>query len=134
VTALTESDYRGALDILRIAHESDDAVPFSGNMLAALRRLIPSAIATSQEWDPTLGYRIVVDGANRADFGQSLTRVDLCGARGETGWSNIERLPSESGQPPYSWWRYSPARPRRSPVQKRRAAETSSSRRNARGS
>jgi DNA-binding CsgD family transcriptional regulator len=68
VTALTGSDYRGALDVLRIAHESDDAVPFSGNMLAALRRLIPSAIATSQEWDPSLGYRVVVDGAARADF------------------------------------------------------------------
>ena len=32
-----------------------------------------------------------------------------------------ERLPSESGQPPYSWWRYSPARPRGSPVRKPRA-------------
>jgi DNA-binding CsgD family transcriptional regulator len=67
VTALTGSDYRGALDVLRIAHESDEGVPFSGDMLAALRRLIPSAIATSQEWDPTLGYRVVVDGADRAD-------------------------------------------------------------------
>ena len=69
MTALTGADYRGALDVLRIAHESDDSVPFSRNMLAALRRLIPSAIATSREWDPTLGYRNVVDGADRADFG-----------------------------------------------------------------
>lgn len=71
MTALSGSDYRGALDVLRVAHESDDAVPFnfSRDMLAALRRLIPSAIATSREWDPTLGYRNVVDGADRADFG-----------------------------------------------------------------
>jgi len=69
MTALTESDYRGALDVLRIAHEVDDGVPFSGDVLAALRRLIPSAIVTSQEWDPALGYRLVVDGADRADFG-----------------------------------------------------------------
>jgi GAF domain-containing protein len=33
VTALTGADYRGALDVLRIAHESDDSVPFSRNML-----------------------------------------------------------------------------------------------------
>jgi hypothetical protein len=69
VTALTGSDYRGALDVLRIAHESDEGGPFSGDTLAALRRLIPSAIATSQEWDPTHGYRVVVDGADRADVG-----------------------------------------------------------------
>jgi DNA-binding CsgD family transcriptional regulator len=36
-------------------------------MLAALRRLVPSAIATSHEWDPALGWRYVVDGADRAD-------------------------------------------------------------------
>ena len=36
-------------------------------MLAALRRLIPSAIATAQEWSPTTGYRRVVDGADSAD-------------------------------------------------------------------
>ena len=54
--------------------------------------------------------------------------------RGETGWNSIERLPSESGQPPYSWWRYSRVRPRRLPARKPRAAATSSSRRNARGS
>ena len=71
MTALSGSDYRGALDVLRVAHESesDDAVPFSRDMLAALRRLIPSAIATSREWDPNIGYRRVVDGADRADFG-----------------------------------------------------------------
>ena len=57
MTALTGADYRGALDVLRIAHESDDTVPFSRDVLAALRRLIPSAIATSRDWDPTLGYR-----------------------------------------------------------------------------
>ena len=33
MTALTGADYRGALDVLRIAHESDDSVPFSRNML-----------------------------------------------------------------------------------------------------
>jgi DNA-binding CsgD family transcriptional regulator len=36
-------------------------------MLAALRRLIPSTIATAHEWGPTTGYRRVVDGANSAD-------------------------------------------------------------------
>lgn len=69
MTALTESDYRGALEVLRIAHEGDDGVPFSRSMLAALRRLIPAAIATSHEWNPVAGYRLVVDGADRADFG-----------------------------------------------------------------
>lgn len=69
MTALTGSDYRGALDVLRIAHEADDGVPFSGDMLAALRRLIPTAIATSHEWDSALGYRHVVDGADTADVG-----------------------------------------------------------------
>jgi DNA-binding CsgD family transcriptional regulator len=67
MTALTGSDYRGALDVLRVAHEADDRIPFSGETLAALRRLIPSAIATSHEWDPTLGYRHVVDGADTTD-------------------------------------------------------------------
>lgn len=36
-------------------------------MLAALRRLIPSTIATAQEWSPETGYRRVVDGADNAD-------------------------------------------------------------------
>ncbi len=69
MTALTGSDYRGVLDVLRVAHEGDDGVPFSGDMLAALRRLIPSAVATSHDWDPALGHRHVVDGADRADVG-----------------------------------------------------------------
>jgi len=69
VTALTGSDYRGALDVLRVAHESDDGASFSREMLGALRRLVPSAIATSHEWDPVLGYRVVVDGADRTDVG-----------------------------------------------------------------
>ena len=68
VTALTGLDYRGALDVLHAAHESDDGAPFSENMLAALRQLIPSAIASSHEWNATFGYRVVVDGADRADF------------------------------------------------------------------
>lgn len=67
MTALSRSDYRGALGVLQIAHELDDRGLFSGDMLAALRRLIPSAIATAQEWSPTTGYRRVVDGANSAD-------------------------------------------------------------------
>src|SRR5262245_34064298 len=41
MAALTGSDYRGVLDVLRIAHEGDDGVPFSEDTLAALRRLIP---------------------------------------------------------------------------------------------
>jgi DNA-binding CsgD family transcriptional regulator len=69
MTALSGSDYRGVLDVLRIARESDDPVPFSGNVLAALRRLIPSAIVSSHEWDPIRGYRVVLDGASRSDVG-----------------------------------------------------------------
>lgn len=69
MTALSGSDYRGALDVLRVAYESDDGAPFSRDMLASLRRLIPSAMASSQEWDPVLGYRAVVDGADLADVG-----------------------------------------------------------------
>ena len=68
VTVLTENDYRGALDFLRIAHEADEGVPFSRNVLAALRRLIPCAIASSTEWDPAQGYRVVADGADWADL------------------------------------------------------------------
>lgn len=67
MTALSGKDYRGVLDVLRIAHEADDDGPFSRDTLAALRRLIPSAIATSHEWDPALGHRHLVDGADRAD-------------------------------------------------------------------
>jgi DNA-binding CsgD family transcriptional regulator len=69
MTALTASDYRGALDVLRIAHEANDAVPLSRDTLAALRRLVPTAIATHHEWDPALGYRHAVDGADIADVG-----------------------------------------------------------------
>jgi len=67
MTVLTGSDYRGVLDVLQIAHEADDRVPFSEDMLASLRQLIPSAIATSHEWDPALGYQHAVDGADRAE-------------------------------------------------------------------
>jgi DNA-binding CsgD family transcriptional regulator len=67
MAALSASDYRGALDVVRIAQEADDGLPFSGAVLAALRRLIPSAIASSHEWDPALGWRRVVDGADIAD-------------------------------------------------------------------
>src|SRR5690349_309464 len=74
VTALTAADYRGALDVLRAAHDADDRNPFSRDMLAALRRLIPSAIASSHEWEPALGCRHVVDGADRADVGPLWSR------------------------------------------------------------
>jgi DNA-binding CsgD family transcriptional regulator len=74
VTALTGSDYRGALEVLRIAHETDDGDPFSANVLAALRRLIPSAIATSHEWDPARGWSQAVDGADKADVGPLWSR------------------------------------------------------------
>jgi DNA-binding CsgD family transcriptional regulator len=67
VTALSGSDYRGALGVLRIAHECDDRGLLSGDMLGALRRLIPSTIATAHEWSSTTGYRRVVDGADSAD-------------------------------------------------------------------
>jgi DNA-binding CsgD family transcriptional regulator len=67
VTALSGSDYRGALGVLQIAHECGDRGLFSGDMLVALRRLIPSTIATAQEWSPTTGYRRVVAGADSAD-------------------------------------------------------------------
>jgi DNA-binding CsgD family transcriptional regulator len=69
MTALTASDYRGALDVLRVAHEADDDGPFSESVLAALRRLIPSAIASSHEWDPVRGWGHTVEGADRADVG-----------------------------------------------------------------
>jgi DNA-binding CsgD family transcriptional regulator len=74
MTALTGSDYRGALEVLRIAHEADDGCPVSRDVLSALRRLIPSAIATAFEWDPALGWRHVVDGADRADVGPLWSR------------------------------------------------------------
>jgi DNA-binding CsgD family transcriptional regulator len=67
MTGLTGSDYRGALEVLRIAHGADAGVPFSAEVLAALRRLIPSAIASFHEWDPALGWEHVVDGADRAE-------------------------------------------------------------------
>ena len=37
------------------------------HVLAALRQLIPSAIATCHEWDPAGGYRWTLDGAADAD-------------------------------------------------------------------
>jgi DNA-binding CsgD family transcriptional regulator len=67
MAALTGSDYRGALDVLRIAHEADDdGAVFSRRVLAALRRVIPSAIASSHEWGPA-GWKFEIDGAERTE-------------------------------------------------------------------
>ena len=76
VTALTASDYRGALDVVRVAHESDGEGPFSRDVLAALRKLIPSAIAAYHEWEPTSGYRWLLDGADDADILPLWSRYD----------------------------------------------------------
>ena len=67
MTALVAADYRGALDFLRVLHGADGAGPFPAHVLAALRRLIPSAIGTYHEWDPAEGYRWTLDGAADAD-------------------------------------------------------------------
>jgi DNA-binding CsgD family transcriptional regulator len=67
MTALSASDYRGALDVLRAANESDGPAPFSPGVVAALRRLIPSAIVAYHEWSPEVRGRWVVDGAHDAD-------------------------------------------------------------------
>lgn len=55
MSTLVSRDYRGALDLLRTAHEADGATPFPPHVLAALRRLIPSSIAAYREWDRRSG-------------------------------------------------------------------------------
>ena len=67
MTALVAADYRGALDFLRVVHGADGASPIPQHVLAALRRLIPSAIATYHEWDAADGYRWTLDGAADSD-------------------------------------------------------------------
>jgi len=67
MTALDAADYRGALDVLRVAHESDGEWPFSRDVVASLRRLIPSAISAYHEWSPEQGFRYTLDGASDAD-------------------------------------------------------------------
>ena len=63
MTALVAADYRAALDFLRVLHGADAVRPMPAHVLAALRRLIPSAIATHHEWDAAGGYRWTLDGA-----------------------------------------------------------------------
>jgi DNA-binding CsgD family transcriptional regulator len=81
VTTLVASDYRGALDFLRVLHDADEPphdgasvsrpssrpIPVPAHVLAALRRLIPSAIATYHAWDPVDGYRWELDGVSNSD-------------------------------------------------------------------
>jgi DNA-binding CsgD family transcriptional regulator len=68
MTELTASDYRGAFDVLSVALESEGSGPFSQDAVAALRRLIPSAIVAYHEWSPQTGTRWLIDGAADADM------------------------------------------------------------------
>ena len=76
MTALTASDYRGALDVLRVAHESEGPLSLGADVMAALRRVIPSVMATYHEWEPSRGYAWVLDGADPADVQPIWSRYD----------------------------------------------------------
>ncbi len=69
MTALSASDYRRALDFLATASESDEVdAPFSEDLLAALRVLIPSSIAAYHEWDDGGGYHWRASGVDRVSL------------------------------------------------------------------
>lgn len=55
MTTLVARDYRGALEFLRAAYENEEPAPFPTLVLDALRRLIPSSIASYREWDDRSG-------------------------------------------------------------------------------
>lgn len=76
MTALVASDYRGALDVLRVAHESEGPLSLSVEVMAALRRVIPSAMATYHEYEPSRGYAWALDGADDADVWPIWSRYD----------------------------------------------------------
>jgi DNA-binding CsgD family transcriptional regulator len=69
MTALSAADYRGALDFLGTACESNEVdAPFPEYLLSALRVLIPSSIAAYHEWSADGGYQWHASGADRASL------------------------------------------------------------------
>lgn len=96
MTALTASDYRGALDVLRAAHESDAALSLGAEVLAAVRAAIPSAMATYHEWAPERGYGWALDGARPDDVRPIWSRYDAVRAQDPLPartWGVARRLP-----------------------------------------
>ena len=90
MTALVASDYRGALDVLRVAHESEGPLSLSVEVMAALRRVIPSAMATYHEYEPSRGYAWALDGADDADVWPI--------------WSRYDDVRHQDPLPAASWW------------------------------
>lgn len=62
--------------MLRAAHESEGPLSLCEEVMAALRRVIPSVMATYHEWEPSCGYAWVVDGAEAADVQPIWSRYD----------------------------------------------------------